>query len=922
MSISNKLYYSSPLLIAGIYLLLSLIWITYSDQWVLNYFDDPLRITAIQTYKGWGFVTVSALFIGFLIYFSNNRLFNLFLEKSETQKAFEATFEQSGVGIVHHDLDYNWIRANQQICNKLRCNKSELYKKPLEEFIHDEDIERGKKLDGELLSGERSSYQIEKRYLRSDGSYLDALLTKSLAKDDSGEPMFFVATIKDISKQKETERQLEKAYRIAGIGSWVLDLEKNSLYWSAELKKFHGVPEDYEPDLESALEFYKSEDRKIIENAVQEGIEQAKPFEAEARIVSAKGNEQWIRVVGEPEIKKGRCVKLYGSTQDIDKRKRAEEALQLSEQRFKSVVQEGFDLIAILDVEANYTYVAPSSERVVGIPADSFIGKNTLDFIHEEDRGRIAEVLANSKEQQRIEIDPFRFMDGEGNWRWIETVATNLLNNPAVQGFVTNSRDVTEKIEHEQRLRQNLEFYHYATKAANDWIYDWYISKNQLFWSEDFPQNFMKEPDKYSYPIEDWLDAIHPDDRREVEESFNQALNDTSTTKWINEYRMISRQGVEYIIFERGYIIRNSQGQATRMIGSLQDITERKQYEAKLEKLSMVASKTTDLIIITDKNDKVTWVNEAFINKTGYTLSESRGKNPGDFLRGEETDPETIKRIESKAKQRQPIKEIILNYTKDGEPFWLDMTIDPIFDENGEFIGYIGVDKDVTDKIQKEQQLKRTLREKDILLTEVHHRVKNNLAVISSMMHLQSYSSNNKEVQNKLQDSAWRIKTMANVHDFLYNNPSFSELDLTDNLEKIITETTKSLPNSININLNFDNTGPIFIDVNLAVPVFLMVNEVTTNILKHAFQGQRQGNIEVKLIEEEDSITLHILDDGIGLPEDLSKISHKTLGLRIITALANQIDAKHEFVNEQNGSRFSLYFDRTGKQLKTVTLFN
>lgn len=921
MLISKKLYYSSPLLIAGIYLLLSLIWITYSDQWVLNYFDDPLRITAIQTYKGWGFVTVSALFIGFLIYFSNNRLFNLFLEKSETQKAFEATFEQSGVGIVHHDLDYNWIRVNDRICEKLNCSKAEMYQKPLEEFIHEEDLERGKQFDRELLNGERSSYQIEKRYLRSDGSYLDALLTKSLANDDSGKPMFFVATLKDISKQKETERQLEKAYRIAGIGSWVLDLENNSLYWSAELKKLHEVPEDFVPDLETALKFYQDEDGEIIKNSVQESIEKGKPFEEEVRIITAKGNERWVRVVGEPEIKDGKCVKLYGSTQNIDKRKRAEEALRLSEQRFKSVVQEGFDLIAILDEKANYTYVAPSSERVLGIPADEFIGKNALDFIHEADRGRIAEILANSTEQQRIEIDPFRFMDGEGNWRWIETVATNLLNNPAVQGFVTNSRDVTEKIEREQKLKQNLEFYHYVTKATNDWIYDWYKSSNQIFWSEDFPQSFMKKPGKPSYPLEDWLDAIHSEDRAAVNNSLDNALSDPARTQWEYEYRMVNRQGNVYVVFDRGYIIRNNQGKVTRMIGSLQDITERKQYEAKLEKLSIVASKTTDLIIITDKNDNITWVNDAFENRTGYTLSECVGKSPADFLRGPETDPETIQRIESKAEQQQSIKETILNYTKDGEPFWLDMTIDPIFDEKGEFAGYIGVDKDVTDKIQKEHQLKKTLQEKNILLTEVHHRVKNNLAVISSMMHMQAYNSEELDVQHKLQDIAGRIKTMANVHEYLYNNESFSDLNMTDNLENIINEIISTFPNSTEVDLNFNNES-IYIDVNLAVPLFLIVNEVVTNILKHGFQDQSKGNINVELFEEQGKITLHITDDGKGLPDNFEKISANSLGMRIINALSNQIEAKHELVNEHKGSRFSLYFDRSGKKLKTGSLLN
>ena len=120
-------------------------------------------------------------------------------------------------------------------------------------------------------------------------------------------------------------------------------------------------------------------------------------------------------------------------------------------------MQDGSDLIAILNEEGNYSYVAPTTESILGINADEFIGKNPLDYIHEDDQKRIGAVLSSISEEKRIEVDPFRFQDDNGNWRWIETVITNMMNNPAVEGLVANSRDVTEQIERENKLRKSLQ---------------------------------------------------------------------------------------------------------------------------------------------------------------------------------------------------------------------------------------------------------------------------------------------------------------------------------------------------------------------------------------------------------------------------------------------------------------------------------
>lgn len=145
---------------------------------------------------------------------------------------------------------------------------------------------------------------------------------------------------------------------------------------------------------------------------------------------------------------------IYCIARDITEKKKAEEQLLFSEQRFRSLVQEGSELIGIIDDQANYTYVSPTSTKVLQITPEEFQNKNAFDFIHPEDNDRVFEAFKTLAKNRQITIHPFRFRHKDGSWRWIETKATNLLEHSAVKGIVTNSRDVTEKVEHLRAIEE------------------------------------------------------------------------------------------------------------------------------------------------------------------------------------------------------------------------------------------------------------------------------------------------------------------------------------------------------------------------------------------------------------------------------------------------------------------------------------
>ena len=157
---------------------------------------------------------------------------------------------------------------------------------------------------------------------------------------------------------------------------------------------------------------------------------------------------------------------LYCVVRDNKEKYFQEELIKQSEQRFKALVQEGSDLISILDIQGNYLYVSPTSITVLGKAPEEFRGKNAFDFIHTEDKNKTLEYLKKISQEKVIKVEPFRFLNNKGQWRWIETILTNMLDNPAVGGIVANSRDITEKIEEEYKLK----LFEKVVNSSNDAI--------------------------------------------------------------------------------------------------------------------------------------------------------------------------------------------------------------------------------------------------------------------------------------------------------------------------------------------------------------------------------------------------------------------------------------------------------------------
>jgi two-component sensor histidine kinase len=207
-----------------------------------------------------------------------------------------------------------------------------------------------------------------------------------------------------------------------------------------------------------------------------------------------------------------------------------------------------------------------------------------------------------------------------------------------------------------------------------------------------------------------------------------------------------------------------------------------------------------------------------------------------------------------------------------------------------------------------DEQIKKDLKEKNVMLQEIHHRVKNNMQIISSILHLQSQRITDKKSMMSLQVCRDRIKTMALIHENLYESQNLAEVDMASYTKKMTTHlfsVNSTLSNRINLKVDIEN---IFLDINRAIPVGLIINELVTNAFTHGFPENKKGSVfvQIKLLGK-DTYNLIVFDNGVGLPERYEWTNPKTLGLQLVSSLVNQINGTLN-INRLKGTRVQIKF--------------
>lgn len=270
---------------------------------------------------------------------------------------------------------------------------------------------------------------------------------------------------------------------------------------------------------------------------------------------------------------------ILKSEQDLQKSK---EELLKSERRFKALVQEGSDLIAIIDLAGKYQFVSENYSSILGNYSEPLVGNNAFDYIHPDDHDCIQAQLASIFEVKQVKIGPFRFRDANDQWRWITTTATNLLDDPSILGIVVNSRDITAEIEQSIELKLSNERYKLVLKASDEAICDWDIEKDVVEWGSGFHDIFGYDLSVYNNNL--LSDNIHEDDKERVKREVQEAISNPDREIYYSEYRYYKANRQVIHIQHRGIFLRDKDGKAIRSVDTLKDITPHIQRIEHIEK--------------------------------------------------------------------------------------------------------------------------------------------------------------------------------------------------------------------------------------------------------------------------------------------------------------------------------------------------
>ncbi len=301
-------------------------------------------------------------------------------------------------------------------------------------------------------------------------------------------------------------------------------------------------------------------------------------------------------------------------------------------------------------------------------------------------------------------------------------------------------------------------------------------------------------------------------------------------------------------------------------------------------------------VLVFDNNDKL-----IEINSTANLIGISRDNigMDADDLFGR------FKELKSIYKTHQSESEIFL-----GDPVncWIQVQITPIYDYKNIFMGHLFIIQDINERKKLEKELKKSLEEKELMMKEIHHRVKNNLMIIQSLLQLQSRYINDENVLSIFRESQSRIRSMALIHQRLYQH-NLKKINFGDYPRTLALDIFRSHagdPDQIKLDVHADE---VMLDIDTAIPLGLIINELVSNSLKYAFPEGRKGQLTVKFNLDDNKYKLVVSDDGIGISEDLDYENSDSLGLRLIYSLSDQIGATVT-LDRTSGTKFEIIFDK------------
>ncbi|RTE53351.1 PAS domain S-box protein [Arenibacter aquaticus] len=541
---------------------------------------------------------------------------------------------------------------------------------------------------------------------------------------------------KDLEKSR-IEAILEKTNEVARIGTWEFNIIKNEIFWSKIIKEIHEVPEDYKPNFEECLLFFKEgESREKAVNATNNALTKGTPFDLELEIVTAKGNSRWVRAIGKSETTEGKTNRLFGIFQDISKIKLSELALDRAHSELKAIFNSRSIAIISTDKDGIIKNFNRGAEALLGYKANEVIGvKKPSVYLLEEEVKKFTKDIAESFGKNAANFNHYsdlagRELNDTREWTYIRkdgstfpalcTLSAIKNSEGQNEGFIAVSTNISEIKKVENELLRKNQMLNVAEKITMMGNWQWDTITNVVKWSKNLYSIFELDESQEELTYDTYFSFVHPDDQKDVTTIVQQSIKDKKFHDFI--HRIITKTGKTKTVQLLAEIITNDQGEVIEMIGTCQDVTEQKMAEKKFRGLLESAP---DAIVIVNATGKIQLINKQAEKLFGYQTEELHNKPveiliPARFTTKHTDDrkrffltPKT--RIMGEGKELYGLK-------KNGKEIPVQISLSPLHTEEGLLVS--AAIRDITKQKLAEQKIIESKENLEIIAEKLRHQNK------------------------------------------------------------------------------------------------------------------------------------------------------------------------------------------------------
>ncbi len=829
----------------------------------------------------------------------------------ESEARYRLMAENSTDMITRHCPEGIYLYASPACRTLLDYEPEELVGRSPYELFHPEDVAAIQKSHADVLELPDIS-TVSYRIRRKDGDYIWLETTSRTVRDrDTREVLEIVAASRDITDRKrveialrESEEKFRRVFENAPIGMTINSINGKGVqvnpvfcnllgYTEAELQNIPFYNFSHPEDMARELPY--------IEQCLQGKINS---YQMEKRYVKKNGQLVWVNLTaGVIRDRDGNAIYGLDMVEDITERKRVEEALKLRE-RAIAASSNGIIIADARKPGFPTIYANPAFERITGYSAKEAMGRN-CSFLQRRDR-------------QQAELDRLKaaIRDGKGctvilrNYRKDGSLFWNELSISPISDaegnlthFIGIQTDISDRISAQETLRMTQERLKYLLSSSPAVIYACraFGDFGATFMSENAAAMFGYAAQEFVADSSFWANHIHPEDAPRVFANLSHLFEEGHH---VHEYRFQHQDGSYRWVYDQTKLIRDAEGNPQEIIGYWADISDRKQAEEALktakEQLQAVLDAVPGFVSWVSSDLRYLGVNQHLANTFGVSPDAFVGQELGflassaDFANFMQEFFETSTSFATRVTDAQ-VNGSTRNYLIAAQKY-----------QQGTAAVSVGID--ITQRQQIQEQLRASLKEKEVLLKEIHHRVKNNLQIVSSLLNLQSAYIQDEQALAMFKDSHNRVKSMALIHEKLYRSSDLAKIDLPDYIRSLASNLFNSyrlVSSRIDLNLAIDD---IVLDIDTAIPCGLIINELISNALKYAFPGETTGRVCISFSQEDgDRFVLKVSDTGVGLPPDFEPLETESLGWQLIVSLTEQLGGELAF-SSQNGTEVTIVF--------------